>query len=754
MSATTTKPTPQTTVARTAKYRTTNPSQNKLNRLKENVNKSQKRLTNKDYDEEIKLKQREKKRRQREEANNKKKNNPSSDFSPMDTSSTPSSSSTTRLVIKFPFSRGTRKTSGGTRDISPIRKVQDVSFEEEDLSMDSISTSPPGGTSLVSTSSGDSSTFSGLASSTPCSKRVPFQARNDLPEISRQSQLGQKIRRQNNKIKAVEIADLKVGLDNSKEENAAKDIKINELTNDLRNTKNENEELKMKLQHCDDWLKQTLKNMSPTARTEFKTAVQMAKNDFPVGTILRLRDNTGINFSKHPAPTNVEESPLNKSVVAFAVENSCEVPDMRATKKGLRYFYSYKYVLWMHFKSSESSDISYSQFCRYWPNNIVKPKIEDFGSCKCQTCENVELLVSGLKRSGYLSRDHEVEIMIKDTRDGDDGYEKLFKEELENLKTGENKDKPVSFLQWEKVNKSGKTGTKRDVVQRVQKILSCQEAVKNMEEKYENLKKHLDRNFTIKKTLKEKREMVMDSDDMAYVHMDWAENIEIKIPGEIQSAYFSHTNVSIHTGYLYSRKDSGGFVSLSDENNHKAESIHAALKPTIDKLVETGIKHIICVSDSPTSQYRNNKNVHLTKELAMKHNILIEWIFTEAGHGKSCCDGIGGNIKNLIRDLTAFNTSQVITNASDILQLIADKTTIVLSHHTQEDIDAVLKTLPRLGSLKGANKIHYLNFDSSGNVKAKGLPTDPIFDLVKLKILRNKPNRTTEEAPDENDDEI
>ena len=131
----------------------------------------------------------------------------------------------------------------------------------------------------------------------------------------------------------------------------------------------------------------------------------------------------------------------------------------------------------MHFKSSESSDISYSQFCRYWPNNIVKPKIEDFGSCKCQTCENVELLVSGLKRSGYLSRDHEVEIMIKDTRDGDDGYEKLFKEELENLKTGENKEKPVSFLQWEKVNKSGKTGTKRDVVQRVQKILSCQEAV-------------------------------------------------------------------------------------------------------------------------------------------------------------------------------------------------------------------------------------------------------------------------------------
>ena len=130
--------------------------------------------------------------------------------------------------------------------------------------------------------------------------------------------------------------------------------------------------------------------------------------------------------------------------------------------------------------------------------------------------------------------------------------------------------------------------------------------------------------------------MVMETEDMAYVHIDWAENIEIQVPGEIQSAYFSHQNISIHTGYLYSKHDSGGFVSLSDSNCHKAEAIHAALKPTIEKLVTAGIKNIIFVSDSPTSQYRNNKNVYLTKKLAVKYNISIEWIFTEAGHGKFC----------------------------------------------------------------------------------------------------------------------
>ena len=170
----------------------------------------------------------------------------------------------------------------------------------------------------------------------------------------------------------------------------------------------------------------------------------------------------------------------------------------------------------------------------------------------------------------------------------------------------------------------------------------------------------------------------MATTDQAYLHMDWAENLEIKIPGEVQSAFFSHTSISLHTGYLYSKEDSGGFVSLSDDGCHKAEAIHTAIKPVIEKLIERGIKHLVCVSDSPTSQCRNNKNMWLTKQLAIQHKITIEWLFTEAGHGKSCCDGIGGTLKNLLRDLTSFNTSLAISSAKDVLDLITPHTSIDL----------------------------------------------------------------------------
>ena len=142
-----------------------------------------------------------------------------------------------------------------------------------------------------------------------------------------------------------------------------------------------------------------------------------------------------------------------------------------------------------------------------------------------------------------------------------------------------------------------------------------------MEQLYADLQQHLDRNFTIKKTIREKREMVLSSNDKAYLNIDWTENVDIKIPAEVQSAFFSNTSISIHNGYLYSAEDSGGFAALSDCKNHKAEAIHTAIQPMIEKLVDKGIKSLIIVSDSPTSKYRNNKKVWLTKQLTVHHKM-------------------------------------------------------------------------------------------------------------------------------------
>lgn len=732
---------------RVAQYKFKNPDKAKKNKLKESVAKAFKRLTDPKYAEAQREKDRIRKKKLRADKKKSSQSTESASIFQVDSSTSTSGrsgSSSSSPVMSFGSSNEDsfacssygESTSSPPADESFARPLDvniPVNLDEAFMDVSDLDESSP--------------SISPLESSTPerLTVRIPLTDKSHSLNISRQAKYGQMIRKKNNKEKCLEIEDLKETLKRSEDENFEKDLKIAELNNQITAILGEHEALKDKLDHADDWIKTTYKYMTPHGRSELRNGAFFAREEFPKGTLSRIRNNTGLNLSKLPTATSTEDTALSKAVKDFAMENSSEVPDMKAAKKGTRYFYCYKYVLWIQFTSSHQ-DISYSQFCSYWPQNIIKPKIEDFGSCKCIPCENSQLLVSALKRQGFLSREHELDIMIKEMRTGDNTFEDQFKADLNNLKTGDKKDQAVSFLSWQKVQKEG---AKRDVVHRTQRSVICSQAAAQMEELYENLKNHLNRNYEIKKTLKERRESVMASDDQAFIHMDWAENLEIKTPGEVQSAYFSHTSVSLHTSYLYSKEDSGGSVSLSDSSNHKAESIIAALRPLIQKLVDRGIKHIVCVSDSPVSQYRNGKMVWLVKELAVYHQITIEWLYTEAGHGKSCCDGIGGSIKNLLRDLLAFNTSHVVSCAKDVLGLIEPHTTIDLSWHDTKDIEDVQKTLPSLGSLVGALKIHKLDFDVLGNIKAKSLPSDPISTAVKLKILRHNNNRRIPDANDE-----
>ena len=232
--------------------------------------------------------------------------------------------------------------------------------------------------------------------------------------------------------------------------------------------------------------------------------------------------------------------------------------------------------------------------------------------------------------------------------------EEEMKADLEVLVAGPKASVQVKYLTWEKVETgelNQNTGrAKQATTQRVPKYASAKELALKTLTDYQLLKDHLDRNTVIKDFVREKREEAMESDDKAMEHVDWAESGQIILPNEVQSAYFGGRVIfSLHTGYEYSKENSGGFVSLSDENNHKAEAIHAAMEPKIKELSERGIKEVTVVSDSPISQYRNAKLTFLTSTWAKRFKMKITWIFTEAGHGKSVADGIGGGKKTKLQ---------------------------------------------------------------------------------------------------------
>lgn len=275
------------------------------------------------------------------------------------------------------------------------------------------------------------------------------------------------------------------------------------------------------------------------------------------------------------------------------------------------------------------------------------------------------------------------------------------------------------------------------------KHLPAEELGKETLEGYEAYKNHLERNFVIKNELRQVRLEAMEEDDLAVLHVDWAEQHKLTEIKEIQTAFFNGRYAyDIHTGYCYTKDDNHGFASISDSSDHRAEAIQAALKPKIVKLVEKGKTKIVICSDSPVSQYRNCKNVYLMKKLDEELNISIRLLFTEAGHGKSPCDGVGGNIKTQVENamLNDFGNKEVesIHTAEDVKKVIEEKTNLKyeISIHKKEDIEKVKESMPKLSALVGALKLHEVMITSDGVIKKKDLPTDTFYKQVTIRESR------------------
>ena len=78
--------------------------------------------------------------------------------------------------------------------------------------------------------------------------------------------------------------------------------------------------------------------------------------------------------------------------------NSIVVPDIKASKKNLRYMLMSRRDLHQKYLVDMDHSCSYEQFCRYIPDNVIKPKPEDWGTCLCKTCLNPELKLDCIKQ--------------------------------------------------------------------------------------------------------------------------------------------------------------------------------------------------------------------------------------------------------------------------------------------------------------------------------------------------------------------
>ena len=202
----------------------------------------------------------------------------------------------------------------------------------------------------------------------------------------------------------------------------------------------------------------------------------------------------------------------------------------------------------------------------------------------------------------------------------------------------------------------------------VQQTKSKEEFVELFSTDLIKFRTHADRiktQYLAQRTLKEN---LHDTD--IYIHMEFAEDYRCRSQEEIQSAYWSQTQVTIHPVVAYYKKDGKlthqSYVFISNEPSHDAKFVYALLKklvPVLVKLVPDA-ESIHYWTDSPTCQYRNKTIFKIISCHEEFFNVKASWNYMEAGHGKGPCDPIGGTAKRKA-DLAVKNDKAVIQDVMD-----------------------------------------------------------------------------------------
>lgn len=324
-----------------------------------------------------------------------------------------------------------------------------------------------------------------------------------------------------------------------------------------------------------------------------------------------------------------------------------------------------------YLQENPNKSISYATFCRMRPKNILTVRYLSRKVCLCQKHQNIALKLRALRNVGVsglpLRPDNLLEFSAVEV-----------KQHLETIQ-----EEHVKFQEWRKVKQPYKDGviskttlvedrmvTDKFVEGFVKEFLEFSRHAYRVIEQYEQVR-------LLKQTMPKSH---------VTVQIDFAENYVCHFGEEVQSAYYSKEQVTVHPAVVHFKKtveqsdDQPGsvspkvteeiqhksFVIISDETSHTSGTVYAFMRSLVPKIKEIvpNVDTIHYISDSPTSQYRNLNMFNITTHHQELFNVNATWQYFESGHGKGPCDGVGGSVKRSA-DL-AVRMGTLIKTADDL----------------------------------------------------------------------------------------
>ena len=232
------------------------------------------------------------------------------------------------------------------------------------------------------------------------------------------------------------------------------------------------------------------------------------------------------------------------------------------------------------------------------------------------------------------------------------------------------------------------------------------------------------------------------------VNMDFAENYSYVIQNEIQGYHWTSNSCTVHPVVCYfKQKNAHGqfelthqsFCFLSDELDHGVPMVYAIQRKVVallKDLVDDDLVLVEYITDGCAGQYKNFKSFSNVVYHESDHGVPCIWTFFATSHGKSACDGIGGNIKRCTaKESLRRPAANAILNANDMAEYCKETfPTIIIELVTSGDIESagamIEQRVASSSTLNGTRGFHSFEHVGGGKIGAKIISSDKRFELV------------------------
>ena len=288
------------------------------------------------------------------------------------------------------------------------------------------------------------------------------------------------------------------------------------------------------------------------------------------------------------------------------------------------------------FQKKIGRQISYSLFCRIRPFWVISPKLHDRDTCKCLVHDNLQLKIEKLRQLNMITTT-DLNILMAQVCCVDDSKECMYPEcskcstKKVEAQTYEPSDK-IFYYEWRQRKETYEKmdeGQARTISYKITVKEKVESTKRELFEQFQaDLYKICSHVFRVKHQFQELRKLKENlPDHAAVIHIDFSENFNCGYSSEVQSAHFggSHRQATLHTGVTYVEGKVVPFCTISACNRHDPCAIWAHLQPILKYIKENHpkISEIHFISDGPTTQYRNRKNMFLFSRVLFEQNFKL-----------------------------------------------------------------------------------------------------------------------------------